>query len=428
MRTFEAFEKKINEKLHKKYKSDKMIYNKYIIENILFNEKSHLVSNFKEYLIIDDEYEFLKKLYNINESSKRLKFYTEYYQKYNYIFPNYIGLPESQYLYHNINSKQKIIDEQHKDKLFKNSNKEEKNISKDKIKNSNNDCDINKSNKIFNSKVYDSIFKSANKSCFSQFSLEKNNEKLNSIDCIKRLISEINIEPFEMNKNIKLNNSPFHLHLINNNNNFDLYEKIQGNKKNDKNYNNYNYNKNYCCNKFQNNNLNNLFFNNQNISNNSNNIKNFFPLYTKVNIKQKASSKTSTFNNINPQKQNINNNNYEIYNTIRNSFIYRKLSPLKKLDRLSFSIKRKIYKKESSRTTVNYPLNNTSSFNLKKKLTLKTDLFPNENILNINNYSAKNKKIKYLNNLSILKNKLLYTKKRANSKINYNIEYNTFST
>jgi hypothetical protein len=110
---FKNLEKTINECFHKKYKID---YNNYIIENIIFNEKSHLVSIFKDNLITNDDYEFFKEFYPIKDSIKRLIKYIEYYQKYNYLFPNYSALPESEYLFRNINRKQRIIDEQQNNK------------------------------------------------------------------------------------------------------------------------------------------------------------------------------------------------------------------------------------------------------------------------------------------------------------------------
>ena len=45
-------EKSINERLHKKYFIDPKDYNKIKIENILYNNKTKLVSQFKEQLVI----------------------------------------------------------------------------------------------------------------------------------------------------------------------------------------------------------------------------------------------------------------------------------------------------------------------------------------------------------------------------------------
>ena len=222
-KTLKDLEKNINEKLYTKYKTDKNLYNKYIIENIIYNDKSHLVSMYKEFLLTDDQYDFFKRYYTTKESKKKLIKYIEYYQKYNFLYPNYTALPESEYLYQNINRKQAIIDIQQNDNKLKQSSKVES--IKDDKKNKNIDLTINDTNKIFESKVYESILKSANKSRFSQFGVDKNNEKLDSIRDINQIITEINnMDSSEMSNIIKLNDSP--AHPMHNNNIFAIKENL----------------------------------------------------------------------------------------------------------------------------------------------------------------------------------------------------------
>lgn len=48
-------------KLLKKHHSNDVSYKDKILKEILFNEKSHLVANFKDFLIFDDSTEFLKR-------------------------------------------------------------------------------------------------------------------------------------------------------------------------------------------------------------------------------------------------------------------------------------------------------------------------------------------------------------------------------
>ena len=48
----------------KKYKTTKKTYNKYIINLIIFDQKRHIVSEFKNYLLWDETSEFLKRFYN----------------------------------------------------------------------------------------------------------------------------------------------------------------------------------------------------------------------------------------------------------------------------------------------------------------------------------------------------------------------------
>lgn len=50
--------------LEKKYLTSREYYNVKIINDIIYNEQTHIVSVFKDYLIFDDISEFLKRYYN----------------------------------------------------------------------------------------------------------------------------------------------------------------------------------------------------------------------------------------------------------------------------------------------------------------------------------------------------------------------------
>lgn len=82
-----------------------------IINDIIYNEPTHIVAVFKDYLIFDDLSEFLKRFYGDDESVARLPKICEFYEKYSKVFPNYVNLPESKIMYKNIERKQKVIDE-----------------------------------------------------------------------------------------------------------------------------------------------------------------------------------------------------------------------------------------------------------------------------------------------------------------------------
>ncbi len=98
----------IQKNLSKKYNSNSIEkYNKTIISRILFNQKYHYVSIFKEILIYDDPGEFFKRFYSIEECLYKIKTYCEFYEKNSKIFPNYISLPESKFIFKNIKKKQK---------------------------------------------------------------------------------------------------------------------------------------------------------------------------------------------------------------------------------------------------------------------------------------------------------------------------------
>lgn len=96
--------------------SNKNIYNTKIVNDILFNERNHIVSVFKDYLIYDDLREYIKRFYFNYEAKARLPKIFEYYSKYSKVFPNYIIVSEKKYIYRNISRKQRVINEKHEKK------------------------------------------------------------------------------------------------------------------------------------------------------------------------------------------------------------------------------------------------------------------------------------------------------------------------
>ena len=121
-------------KLTKKYHISKDFYNKKKINELIFNDPSTYTANFKEYLLLEDENEFLRRFYKKNELKKKLTNIFNFYAKYSKIFPNYIIIQESKYMYKNIQKKQKMIDNLQNMKNQEKRNKEKnKNISNDTI-------------------------------------------------------------------------------------------------------------------------------------------------------------------------------------------------------------------------------------------------------------------------------------------------------
>ena len=123
---------KIFKKFNRKYNIMPKRYNSTVIDNIIFNEKSHIVSKFKDLLISYDFNDFLKRYYTKRESAVRLPKYFEYYNLYSKIFPNYTSIPEGKYFYINIQKKQRMIDlqenmenEKSKERKLKKTNKKE---------------------------------------------------------------------------------------------------------------------------------------------------------------------------------------------------------------------------------------------------------------------------------------------------------------
>lgn len=101
----------VKENLEKKYLTSWEYYNSKIVNDIIYNENSHVVSIFKDYLIYDDVSEFLKWSYVKSEAVQRLPKVFEFYEKYSKVFPNYIALPESKFMFKNIERKQWMIDD-----------------------------------------------------------------------------------------------------------------------------------------------------------------------------------------------------------------------------------------------------------------------------------------------------------------------------
>ena len=97
-------------KLFKKYSSGNFSYDKISVNNLVFNENCLVVARFKDYLIYDDNTEFLRRYYASIDCNQRLKKILIFYETYSKIFPNYLVLKENKYLYRNIRKKQKMID------------------------------------------------------------------------------------------------------------------------------------------------------------------------------------------------------------------------------------------------------------------------------------------------------------------------------
>ena len=143
---------KIFKKFNRKYNIMPKRYNSTIIDNIIFNEKSHIVSRFKDLLISYDFSDFLKRFYTKNESAVRLPKYFEYYNLYSKIFPNYTSIPEGKYFYINIQKKQRMIDLQENMENEKSKEKKQK-------KNNKKEIILN----VFNTSVINSILNRTNK-------------------------------------------------------------------------------------------------------------------------------------------------------------------------------------------------------------------------------------------------------------------------
>ena len=75
----------------KKYNISTNTFNKYIINDIIFDHRNHIVAVFKNYLLWDETSEFLKRYYKKKDIFSRLPKISEYYEHYTLFNPNYLA-------------------------------------------------------------------------------------------------------------------------------------------------------------------------------------------------------------------------------------------------------------------------------------------------------------------------------------------------
>ena len=405
-------------------------YNNLIVENLMCNGRCHLVAVFKNYLIEDDNSEYLRRFYKSKESGPRLKKLFLYHEETSVIFPNYTPLVESKYLYNNVIRKQRVIDEQ-QDLENKRNDLKLKKKNKEMLK---------KDEKVFNSTVFGEILTSSESVLRILFGIENNNNKKVSMkhtidhskknddknnnrndidddesDCeaFKQLIKEV--ENAEENMKIENNNSlvgyklnsnnalKYKLKLINNSNNnqiksknYDKMNSVTNNSTNITSSSN-NINVNINLNKIKNNN--NLSF------------KDSF-LLSKNGLKLNHTIRNS-LTVINPNNPKNNNNEKEIYKNSLTIQTHKKSNstiPSRTLYGLNFHQNRNIInniinqeKKPSLKSNSNSHSNNTSritNINIYNNNYIYNNNFPHNgkcldkknNLLNSNNNSNNNTK------------------------------------
>lgn len=131
-------------------------YNVKVVNDIIYNDTTNLVSVFKDYLIYDDISEFLKRSYTTEECETRLIKIFAFYDKYSKVFPNYIILEENRYMFKNIERKQIAIDE--RQIFFQELEEKEKKRQDEVDKNSNLSKILDDfSNQMFDSKFIESV-------------------------------------------------------------------------------------------------------------------------------------------------------------------------------------------------------------------------------------------------------------------------------
>lgn len=185
----EKLENRARNKLIKRYEKPISYYDIKMINDILYNEKTHYVEMFKEYLIYEDYNEFLKQYYNESFLQKKLEKILNFYEKYSKIFPNYTALRESKYLYKNIKRKQKVINLMIENVKNKYSEDENNSESESCI------------NTIFNSKVINSIYTGHNSDTLNRTDSNMNDNR--SLNCFINKITLFEKKKEKMRKEKK---------------------------------------------------------------------------------------------------------------------------------------------------------------------------------------------------------------------------------
>ena len=190
LKYFISLENRARYKLIKRYNKPLSYHDVKIINDILYNEKTHYVEQFKEYLIYEDYNEFLKRFYKSHEIDIKLPKILVFYEKYSKIYANYTVIPESKYMYKNIKRKQKMIDQMQNNDLQNTEFEEEE------------DEDI--SNTIFSSRVINSIY---NKTLTTINKSERDEDtSKNTEQSINEFLGKINLIENKIKTNCLRNN------------------------------------------------------------------------------------------------------------------------------------------------------------------------------------------------------------------------------
>ena len=410
------------------YKNSKNDYNIRMIEDILNNESTHVVAEFKDYLIWGDITEFLQKSYNIQECRKYLPKIYEYYNSCSVIFPNYVTLHESKYIYKSIRKKQKVID-----------NQQEQEEKKEKMKKG----DINlEDEQFFSSKTFNSILDQTNTSNVKLFFGLKDNKEIDADETPNNIVTKLEeAEKDAMQRKMNLmknkrkpildnntdnninentiSNSNFHNTIINGSKIY-IKNKILKERNKNKNKGNVHYLSTQKKSIIQ---INNSNMNIKNINNNNNSgqirinsyisknsIKNENDI-SKMHIKSSISNTDTENDNNNKANSNISNNNYITFYGNKFSHLKQK-SNSKILAENNYLKPHQIYIRNSG---------NHSNKNIKKQYI--NALFPTKNIISKIFLNNNNNSILKQNSFNFINKKIANNKNINNENIN-NININ----
>ena len=191
-----------------KYNSFENSYTLVCINNLIYTENCHIVARFKDFLYYDDDTEFLNKFFQKKQQKKILIKVFNFYSKYCKVFPNYMILPENEFLYRNLRKKQKLIDQFNEIKKEEEENRKHLKLKENKD-NENNYI-------IFGKKEQESIDKYS--PSFSQSNiimadyLNFNNNKETSKS---KILNDINNSKNSITISLNFNNNNFDINDIN---------------------------------------------------------------------------------------------------------------------------------------------------------------------------------------------------------------------
>ena len=137
-----------------KYNSTALTYLIKKIDELIFNDPTIYSATFKEYLLYQDGTEFLRRFYSQKELPNKLNHILSFYHKYSRIYPNYTIMEGSQYLYKNIQKKQKMIDSLQEIKRQENYNKAHPSNIQNILSHSALGVILNESNSFYSRNVY----------------------------------------------------------------------------------------------------------------------------------------------------------------------------------------------------------------------------------------------------------------------------------
>ena len=437
-----TIEKKVYKDFKYYYSNDKDFYNIKVINEIICNDNTHIVAVFKDYLINGDYSEFLQKFYKLKCSIESLPKIFEYYDSCSVIFPNYVVLPESKYIYKNIQRKQRVID-----------NQQELEEEQEKIKNGL--IKDEKEETVFTTQAYDSILNQTNTSIArkifgannidikeeNNLSLEKLIKKIdkaekNSKYFLEKKVFNINLKKNDKNRIIKkdkilLDNLSINSSQRFKGRNYKRYINMEYNSCSNNNINKNNYTVNSKG-------IRNFIFNlnNTNINNNNNKFHHHKISSTTIDVDNSTKNYKTLYSSSNKRYSNNNNNNKTITshhmrnysNNFKKSLLNSILSNNNKRDMVMKVLKNlnsnnNIHKSKHNISTRNHkkrnnfsPHNKSSLDNKNKKLNL-SNSSNSINPYNSNHNNNKNDGVKIKNNINNNSNNFLFNNNLNNNDI-----------